>query len=269
MTSAAAEIALNARAEVGEGAVWCERRQKVWWVDIARKKVNAFHPASGENQFWDVGEMVGCLALTEGDELVLGLQSGLAVFSPGDGGVRPPVPLEPDIPGNRANDGAVSRVLGGLHVANGLAFSPDNRTAYLSDSWPEVQTVWAFDYDAESGALAGRRVFFDARETAGRPDGACVDADGCYWMAGVGGGEILRITPGGRVDRRIALPVSRPSKPCFGGERMETLFVTSIGRGAKSGEPDGALLAIHGAGAGLPEGRLPKFALENLTPPPP
>ena len=288
------EVALAARAEAGEGAVWCDRRQVVWWVDIQGKTVNAFHPAAGENRAWPVGETPGCLALTDGEELILGTKSGLAVFCPATGEVRRLAALEPDLPDNRANDGAVSRdgrffvgstavrpedratpggnlhrldpdgrifrVLGGLHVANGIAFSPDNRTMWLSDSWPKVQTVWAFDYDADDGVVANRRVFFDARQTAGRPDGACADANGCYWTAGVGGGEVLRLTPDGRVDLRVKTPALRPSKPCFGGPRLDELFVTTLGAGADpDSSSDGALLVIRCGCVGLPEPRLARW----------
>ena len=296
MTTPSIEIAHRAGAVLGEGAVWCDRRRLLWWVDINNKRVNAFNPATGENKVWDAGAYVGCLALTNGDELVLALHNELALFSPHDGGMATLAALEAEIPGNRANDGAVSRdgrffigtmplgtreppqgtlyrydgngyptpLLGGLHVTNGIAFSPDNSTVYVSDTHAPVRTIWAFDYTAATGGIDNRRVFFDTRDCAGRPDGGCVDTDGCYWMAGVGGGEVLRISPAGRLDMRIPLPVVRPTKPCFGGDKLDTLFVTSIGEGTAAESNDGDILAVRSGHAGVVEGRM---ALAAVLPP--
>jgi L-arabinonolactonase len=94
---------------------------------------------------------------------------------------------------------------------------------------------------------------------AGRPDGGTVDADGCYWMAGVGGAQLVRLTPRGHIDRIIALPVERPTRPAFGGCDLDVLFVTSIGAGATPGQRQagaGGLLALTGLGVqGVPEVR--------------
>jgi sugar lactone lactonase YvrE len=115
-----------------------------------------------------------------------------------------------------------------LIVPNGLAWSPDGRTMYLSDSHPTVQTVWAFDYDVQEGRPTNRRVFIDMNRYPGRPDGAAVDADGCYWICGNDAGMVHRFTPEGRLDRSIELPVRKPAMCAFGGSNLDTLFVTSI-----------------------------------------
>ena len=155
-----------------------------------------------------------------------------------------------------AHDGRVTAVRSGVGVANGLAFSPDGRTMYFADSPRE--TVWAYDYDLDSGETANERVFLDFGPLPGRPDGACVDADGCYWIACVYGWAVLRVTPDGRIDRRIDLPVEKPTMPAFGGPGMSTLFVTSIGAGGSRasapGQPDaGGLFAIESGLRGLVE----------------
>ena len=98
------------------------------------------------------------------------------------------------------------------------------------------------DYDTGDGVFGPARPFFDMTPLAGRPDGAALDADGCYWSAGVGGGELYRITPDGRLDMTVPMPVGRPTRPAFGGADLSTLFVTSIGG---DGDLDGALLALR------------------------
>ncbi|MGJ7580057.1 SMP-30/gluconolactonase/LRE family protein [Variovorax sp. RHLX14] len=145
--------------------------------------------------------------------------------------------------------------LDALLVPNGLGFSPDGRTMYLSDSHPSVQTIWAFDYDIETGAPHNRRVFVDMNPLPGRPDGAAVDADGCYWICGNDAGLIHRFTPDGRLDRSLAVPVKKPAMCAFGGAQLDTLFVTSIRPGGDlSDQPlAGGVFALRPGVQGLPE----------------
>jgi sugar lactone lactonase YvrE len=142
----------------------------------------------------------------------------------------------------------------GIYTTNGLAFSPDGRTMYFSDSFAEVRTIWSAPYDTDTGVPGAPSVFFDTRAVAGRPDGATVDADGCYWMAGVTGWQLVRLTPRGTVDMIVTMPVSRPSKPMFGGADLSTLYVTSIGEGGPDEPLAGGLFAV----TGLPTGGLPE-----------
>lgn len=148
-----------------------------------------------------------------------------------------------------------SAVLDGFIVPNGMAFSPEGRTMYLSDSHPQVQTVWAFDYDTESATPSGRRVFIDFKPLPGRPDGAAVDAQGCYWICGNDAGLVHRFTPQGKLDRSIAVPVKKPAMCAFGGADMDTLFVTSIRPDADvSDQPlAGGVFAIRPGVRGLDE----------------
>lgn len=131
-----------------------------------------------------------------------------------------------------------------LIVPNGMAFSPDGRTLYLSDSHPSVQMIWAYDYDTATGTPSNRRVFVDMKPLPGRPDGAAVDEDGCYWICGNDAGLVHRFTPGGRLDRSLAVPVKKPAMCAFGGAGLDTLFVTSI-------RPDGVDLSDQPLAGGL------------------
>jgi len=142
-----------------------------------------------------------------------------------------------------------------LIVPNGLAFSPDGKTMYLSDSHPAVQTIWAFDYDTDTGTPHGRRVFVDMKPLPGRPDGAAVDADGCYWICGNDAGLVHRFTPDGRLDRSLAVPVKKPAMCAFGGPELDTLYVTSIRpRGDLSDQPlAGGVFALRPGIKGLAE----------------
>ena len=286
------DVAVASRSKLGEGAVWDVADAALWWVDIKAGLIHRFDPETGQNAGYDFGEPVGCLSRRDAGGLIVAAESGFHLFDPETGRREALADPEADLAGNRFNDGAtdsrgrfwagtmrddgspperrgsfyrfdpdrsVSRHLDTVFTTNGLAFSPDGRTLYFSDSNAGVRTIWAADYDVDTGMPSNVRVFFDTRAVAGRPDGGTVDADGCYWMAGVGGWQVVRITPAGKVDRIVEVPVEKPTKPMFGGARLDTLFVTSIGMGleADPGQPGaGNLFAITGLGVtGIPQNR--------------
>jgi sugar lactone lactonase YvrE len=161
-------------------------------------------------------------------------------------------------------DGSFTTTQRSVGIANGIAFSPAGDTMYFADS--ERRTVWAYDYDPATGDATGERVFVElGSELPGKPDGATVDEDGCYWLACVYGWSLARITPRGDVDRVVEMPVENPSKPAFGGSDLDVLYVTTIGSGGT--EPtvthqadDGAVFAVDAGVRGLPE---PTFAAER------
>ena len=256
----AVDCVLDAKAGTGESAVWDDRERVVWWVDIDVGAVHRFDPADGSDRSWTLPTRIGCLAPREPGGLVTALQGGFAFFDPASGALEKLVDPEADKPDNRFNDGTVDprgRLVAGtmplgprlpvgsmwrfspdrrveklwddMVVSNGTAFSPDGRIFYWSDSEPSRRTIWSCAYDPDSGACGPRRVFVDTHGRPGRPDGGTIDADGCYWMAGVSGWELVRFTPAGVVDRVIAMPVEKPTKIAFGGKDLDTLYVTSIG----------------------------------------
>ncbi|KHQ52879.1 SMP-30/gluconolactonase/LRE family protein [Mameliella alba] len=278
-------------AGVGEGAVWDDRAQCLWWVDIPAGVIYRYDPVTGENRTIEYGEPVGCLAVREQGGLVLAAKSGFWLFDPETGAREAIHDPEAHLPDNRFNDGATDaqgrfwagtmkdggepEALGafyrldpdgavtawrdGIFTTNGLAFSPDGRRMYFSDSNPGVRTIWACDYDTTTGTPGEPEVFFDTRSVPGRPDGGTVDAEGCYWQAGVSGWQLYRLSPQGEVLMTIEMPVEKPTKPMFGGPDLATLYVTSIGAGLSDdpAQPDaGGLFAITGLGVtGLPQPR--------------
>jgi L-arabinonolactonase len=285
------ECALDIRAALGECPVWCERTQSLYWIDIYAGKLNRFDPATGGNHVWSLGEPIGSFALCDDGAILVALKSGIYRFDPASAGLRPVAGPERDKPDNRMNDGrcdpagrfwvgtmrdppdperkegTLYRIdpngscipaVGGLVVSNGLAFSPDGRTLYHSDSHVSVRTIWAWDLDLDEGRIANRRVFVDTHGMPGRPDGGCCDADGCYWMAGNDGWELVRFTPAGKIDRRIPLPIAKPSMPAFGGKELDTIYVTSIrppGVNLSDQPLAGSLFAVRPGVTGIAEPR--------------
>ena len=150
----------------------------------------------------------------------------------------------------------LNRLMDDLIVPNGLAFSPDGRTMYLADTYTSRQTVWAFDYDVDTGTPHKQRVFVDMHQHLGRPDGAAIDADGCYWVCATDAGLVSRFTPEGKLDQSLAVPTAKPAMCAFGGDNLDTLFVTSLRRSGISAEEDpyaGRVFALQPGVKGLAE----------------
>lgn len=286
-----AELVVDARNAVGESPVWHGGDQALYWVDIEGRWLWRWHAESGAARRWRTPQRTGCIAPSRRGGWVCAMETGLFHAVAGDDDsleVTPLAAVDHPRDGMRFNDGRCDRqgrlragtmlmdmgaaqAVGSFYaydghgalqpllrefiVPNGLAFSPDGRTMYLSDSHPSVQQVWAFDYDADTGTPSSRRLFVDMRPLPGRPDGAAVDADGCYWICGNDGGAVHRFTPGGKLDRSIALPVKKPAMCAFGGPRLDTLYVTSIRpAGDITDQPlAGGLFAIRPGVQGLPE----------------
>ena len=279
----------NPRALVGEGPVWDDRRQALWWIDVKDPRLFRYDPASGENLELNMPERIGCIALRAGGGLIGAFVTGFKWIDPETGAVTPIVDPEPDRPGNRFNDGKCDRrgrlfagtmhnaeiectgtlyrldpdlsvqvMCTGVHLSNGLGWSPDDRVLYYTDSLR--RTIWAYDYDLEIGAMANRRTFARVPEEAGVPDGLCVDADGYVWSAHWGGWRLTRYAPDGRVERVVKMPVPQPSCPAFGGPDLDVLYVSSAAIEMTPADfakaPDaGGLFALDVGVRGLPGNR--------------
>ena len=279
------------RAKLGESPVWSGRDSTLYWVDVDGESIQALAWGQDEPDVWALPGRPSCMALTpDPSKFVVGLGAGLIEYDAVSGQWDEWMALE-NVPGVRMNDGrpdqsgrmwigsmderevtveefpsghlfridrdgSFDAMIDGVATSNGLAFSPDGRTMFWTDT--QTQVIWAFDYDGSTGAAFNRRVFFDCGELPGKPDGACVDVEGCYWSACVYGWAIARITPNGHVDRIIELPVEKPSMPAFAGPDLDVLVVTSISSGGRQpaapGQPHaGALLMLDVGVCGLPE----------------
>jgi sugar lactone lactonase YvrE len=292
MTSAprVERIEAAGRAAVGECPVWHAKDRALYWVDIPARRIVRLRPESGQRSEWTLPEQVACFAFDAAGSIVAGMESGLFAVTLQDAGdVRVTKLAAPrfDAPGMRFNDGRCDRqgrfwagtmvqdmaaanpagalyrfdgdgvlsapVVDGLITQNGLGWSPDGTTMYLSDSHPLRRQIWAFDYDVETGEPRNRHVFADLHHYVGRPDGAAVDADGCYWICANDAGRVLRFTPQGVLDREIAVPAVKPSMCAFGGRGLDTLFVMSIRPANSASDDDGAVFAVRPGVVGLPE----------------
>ncbi|MEP7155751.1 MAG: SMP-30/gluconolactonase/LRE family protein [Betaproteobacteria bacterium] len=250
---------------VGESPVWRAGEAALYWVDIPARRIHRLLVDSGKMDSWPTDEMPACIAFDRNGKIIAGMESGIFSLELTAAGTTSATRLglaEMPMPEMRFNDGRCDRqgrfwagtmhmnmpaahAVGalycytaaggisapqerGLVTQNGLAWSPSGDRMYLSDSHPTVQKIWIFDYDAGTGTPGNRRLFVDMNLHPGRPDGAAVDTDGCYWTCANDAGQLLRFTPDGKLDRSISLPVKKPAMCAFGGSQLDTLYVTSI-----------------------------------------
>lgn len=268
-------------AALGESPVWSAAEGCVYWVDITGRKLHRTNPATAETHSWAMPGLIGMCALRRSGGLIVALDDGLHGFEPATGALDLLTQLEPPPHANRPNDGkcdaagrlwvgtmnaaeknvasgslyrvsadlAVSEIETALGIPNGLAWSPDDRTMYHTDTRAGVVRSWAFD--AATGRRSKPAEFFAFdRAVSGAVDGAAMDREGGYWAALYGGGKLIRVLPDGTVDQEIPLPVTQPTMPAFGGPEMKTIFVTSAAQNldaaALKAQPDaGALFAVE------------------------
>lgn len=293
------ECLSTGRDHVGESPVWSVADQCLYWVDIEAPCIHRLDWATRVQRSWTLPERVGCIALSDRGTLIAAMETGIFEVTLG----APPLAhvsllaaVTHPQPGMRFNDGRCDRqgrfwagtmvrdmglasaaggiygldenglrgpVLDGYITPNGMAFSPDGATAYLSDSHPRVQKIWQHSFDGATGTWGAKAALVDMQALPGRPDGAAVDAEGGYWICGNDAGQVHRFSPQGELLQSIAVPVSKPAMCAFGGPELRHLFVTSIRPAAPvpgfDAALDGALLVLEPGVQGLPESVFSRF----------
>lgn len=275
----------DVKAVLGEGPIWVEREQALYWVDIKGRRIFRI----GEDEqvtAWDTPMRVASLAPRASGGFIAGTDQGFADIDPDRMHFEIISDPETDRPGNRFNDGKVDR-LGrfwagtmddseqqasgalylldaemncrrlddGYRVTNGPAFSPGGRLMYHADSARQI--IYLFDLD-EQGDPRRKTVFARFGEGDGYPDGMTVDAEGCLWVAFWDGWCLRRFSPQGKTIQKIDMPVQRPTSCAFGGPALDRLYVTSASVGldekALAMQPyAGGLFLMEAGIAGVPE----------------
>ncbi|RRZ87019.1 SMP-30/gluconolactonase/LRE family protein [Erwinia sp. 198] len=279
---------LAAQAELGECPVWSVREQALYFVDILAPALHRFDPQSGEHKIMPVPEHIGCFGLNEQGGFVAALRSGVCLLDEEGIITRRVAPNPGEAAFSRFNDGRVDRHgrfwcgslwepqdrNGGklcrldehlrltveaedIKISNGLAFSPDDKWMYHTDTPNGVLYRYPVDDRGDIGPREVIRHF--VQEQGGLPDGAAVDSEGFYWSAMFDGSRVIRLNPAtGEIVDEIPLPVRWPTMVAFGGPDLKTLYITSS-REDRSAEElaaypqSGDVFAVEVAVAGLPE----------------
>ncbi len=284
------ECVVDSKSLLGEATYWDAEAKVLWWIDIYGRLIHRYDPATGKDDQWPAPEYLGTLSVRAKGGLVVSMVSGFYFFDPATGKFDAIADPESDIEDSRFNDGktdrqgrfwsgtmfeapdktpakigalwrldadlSVHKMVDGVGCSNGLAWSPDDKTMYFTDS--HTRFVWAFDFDAASGAVGNRRVFLDFTAEDYVVDGATVDSAGNYWLTVPFKGAVLGYDPAGKLIETVDLPVDLPTCCEFGGPDLDTLYVTSAtlrrDAAALAGQTNpGGLFAVHGLGAkGVP-----------------
>ena len=272
-------IARDGADMLGEGTIWSARDDAVYWVDILAPALNRLSLKDGAVERWAMPEPLGWVAERAGGGFIGGFKSGFAEISLDPLTITPIGDPEPDLPGNRMNDGKADaqgqiwcgtmdmaeesdsgslyrltpdlvwqQMDTGYRVPNGPAFSPCGNWLYHSDTARRIMYRFARTADG----IADRQPFISFTDADGYPDGMTVDADGHIWVAHWGGGRISRFTPDGRLDRAIALPARQVTNICFAGPDLDRMFVSSAAIGLDATPYDGGLFEVDCGVRGLP-----------------
>ncbi|MGI9354620.1 MAG: SMP-30/gluconolactonase/LRE family protein [Rhizobiaceae bacterium] len=240
---------------LGEGPLWHPLRQQLFWFDIPAGILYCTNEHGGQRRSWNFGEAASAAGWVDQSALIVATASGLQKLDIDTGTWETLAPLEADNDATRSNDGRIgpdgsfwigtmgynlepaagayyrykngtlNRLFDRITVPNATCFSPDGRTAYLSDT--RKQYVWRWTLDGNGDPVGEKEIHLNLREEGLNPDGAVCDAEGYLWNAQWGASRIARYAPDGSCDRVIELPVSQPTCPCFGGPDLKTLYITS------------------------------------------
>jgi sugar lactone lactonase YvrE len=262
-------LEVEGRDILGEGPWWDAANQRLWWVDIPGRRIRNASLDGDEREPIVTPTDVGFALPDSAGGIIAGLADRLVRFEPG-GSERALWVGSHDPATVRINDGITDRrgrlwfgtmhreetkplghlyrhaggstteVLDGIITSNGLGWSPDNSVFYYTDSM--TRTVWAFDFDEDSGTISNRRVF--AEDTDCYPDGLTVDEAGGVWVAKWDGARIVRYRPDGTVDREVPMPVRKPTSLSFSGAGLDVLAVTSANKEPGDGELAGAVFRV-------------------------
>lgn len=268
------------RSLLGEGPLWSERGNAVYWVDIIGQKLRRLSLADDTVTSWDMPEPIGWVIERRSKPgFIAGFASGFAELKLDPLGIRTIADPEPELPGNRMNDAKAdpagriwagtmaadcegmagslyrfdpdhrwTRADGPYGIANGPAISSDGKTLYHTDT--KLGLIYRFEV-LDDGTLGPRNVHIRFEQAWGTPDGMTLDADGGLWVAHWGGGRVSRFTSNGEMERSIELPASQVTSCTFAGENLDRMFITSAADGVD--EPHaGKLFEVDPGCRGLP-----------------
>lgn len=254
------KLEIDAKAELGEGGIWHPSENKLYWIDIEGKELHIFNPKDKTDIVLRVGERVGTVVPVSGGGALVALQTGIHFINTKTGELHflaNPLPhqnirfndgkcdpagrfwvgsMHLDQTTGAASmyrldaDGSIHEMFDDVSISNGITWSADAKTMYYVDS--PLNRIDAFDYNIESGAIKNRRVIVTIADELGGPDGMTIDEEGKLWVALWGGNGVGRFDPAsGKLLQKIDVPAPHITSCAFGGEHLDTLYITSAREG--------------------------------------
>jgi sugar lactone lactonase YvrE len=269
--------------ELGEGPLWHPVREQLFWFDILNRTLHSQTVDGPESRSFP--DLVSAAGWIGADELVLASEIGLSLYHLVTG-QRTRIAAAGSA-ATRSNDGRADRQGGfwfgtmgkraekglgaiwrwyrgelrqlfqHLTIPNAISFTPDGSAAHFADT--VTGRVMKVALDANGWPKDDPQVWLDLSAQGLNPDGAVVDAAGCFWNAQWGAGRVAAYAPDGSFLRAVETPgAPHSSCPAFGGSDMKTLFVTTalehMDAAARAANPaSGQVFAFDGIALGLPE----------------
>jgi len=282
------EVAVEHRCLLGEGPVWDVNRQVICWIDILAGEILEYSPADDFKKTLSIHQMIGAVVIRKNGHFLAALKNGFGFIDRKTGSVSMISNPEPDLPGNRFNDGkcdpegrfwagtmshvdepekgslytlntdlTITKKIEKTSISNGMAWSSDNKTYYYIDT--PTHAVAAFHFDTTTGEISLKKIIIQIPQKDGSPDGMTIDSEGMLWIAHWDGWQITRWNPGtGKKILAIPLPAARITSCTFGGDNLQDLYITSARTGLnddqlKNQPLAGSLFVIKNIGfRGLP-----------------
>ena len=277
------ELLDNCNNSLGEGITYSSSNNNLYWLDIGNiSKLYSLDLSSNKKEIFELPEIVTATSIKSQNELILATTNGLKLFNTSNKKFESVVNIENQQSLTRSNDGAsdalgrfwfgtmqnnfdkngngipikenigklykvdtnkkISVIEEDLGIPNTFVWSPDNKNFYFTDTLNG--TILSYSFELESGELSNKKNF--ATFDRGHPDGSTIDTDGCVWNCRWGGSCIVRLTPSGKVDQIIEMPVQNITNCIFGGNDMKTLFITTASNeGKNKNDLDGSLFSIN------------------------
>ncbi|MEO1029982.1 MAG: SMP-30/gluconolactonase/LRE family protein [Bacteroidota bacterium] len=250
-------IAYKTEAALGEGAIWNDDTKQLYWVDIEGKTFNVFDPKTKENQSFPTATQIGTVVPKHNDEVLVALVDGIYTLNLKTGNTAPFVDMGESLVNSRLNDGkcdpngrlwvgsmnwqqdkgkaklfmiqndsTVTTKMDSVTISNGIVWTKDKKTMYYIDT-PTSQ-IKAYDYNDETGHISNERVAVEISEDLGFPDGMTIDADDMVWVGMWNGNAVIRFNPKtGALLEKIDVPAHNVTSCAFGGDHLETLYITT------------------------------------------
>ena len=252
-----AELVLDTKSELGEGAIWNYKTGELIWVNIKGEILNFYNPKTESNREMFTGQMIGTVVPAESGKVMVALQNGIYSYDPDSGAKKLIVDPEADKPDNRFNDGkcdpagrfwvgtmslvgaknagalyrldadsTIHKMIDGVGISNGIVWSADKSKMYYIDT--PTRKVMGYDYDNETGDISNPKVAVEIPDGIGYPDGMTIDKKDNLWVALWGGSAVACFNPeNGELLRKIEVPAKNVTSCAFGGDDLGTLYITT------------------------------------------
>lgn len=266
MNLSSSDVLVNLHNNLGEGPIWDEQNQSLYWLDGLGCKWFRRNEKGDISQF-ETSSPIGSMVLTKSGDLVAALRDGVYRINSMTGMATRFVDPESGLTGNRFNDGKADafgryvvgtmseanndgggkapvsgslysidpngtwiKLHGGVGISNGMAWNSTGERFYYIDS--PTGCVFSYSYDMKTGLIADECVCVRIPEMEGIPDGMTIDEEDKLWIAHWGGWCVSRYDPiTGRLLGKINIPVKHVTCCAFGGKDMDQLFITTSTNG--------------------------------------